>query len=234
VGLILWRARSSRTARILLALLLAYPVGDIFAQHPGPHTLRSSPGIPGLMLIAAYGAVEGGRWLAARSRALRVAASALIAVAFVGLNARYLPWYFITWDRSPEVQQTYHADLVEAFEWMRPQLPKWDAVYVTTIDTNQPQSVALVTLHWDPERWFREPRATARTVDGWELTGRFGPIRFLYGQVWRAELDAMNSDEREQHVLFVLRPGELGLSKPTRVISRPDGTPALWLFDLTM
>src|SRR5262249_53688658 len=40
------RARYSRSARILLALLLAYPVGDIFAQHPGPNTLRSSPGIP--------------------------------------------------------------------------------------------------------------------------------------------------------------------------------------------
>jgi hypothetical protein len=219
---------------VLIALLLAYPVGDVFAQHPGPHTLRSSPGIASLMLIAAYGAVEGGRWLAARSRAALTTAASVLALTFVGLNARYLYWYFVTWDRSPEVQQTYHADLVEAFEWMRPQLSKWDAVYVTTIGTNQPHSVALVTLHWDPERWFKEPRAVARTSDGWEVTGRFGPIRFLYGQTWRPELDAMNADNKEQHVLFVLRPGELGLEHPTHVISRPDGQPALWLFDLTM
>jgi hypothetical protein len=234
IGLALVRARSSRAARILLALLLAYPVGDIFAQHPGPHTLRSSPGIPTLMLVAAYGAVEGGRWLAARLRAWHATVVAVLALAFVGLNARYLHWYFVTWDRSPEVQQTYHADLVEAFEWMRPQLSKWDAIYVTTVGTNQPHSVALVTLRWDPERWFREPRATARTVDGWEVTGRFGPIRFLYGEAWRAELDGMSSDDREQHVLFVLRPGELGLEHPLRVIKRPDGQPVLWLFDVTM
>ena len=234
VGYALTRARHSRTARVLLALLLAYPVGDIFAEHPGPHMLRSSPGIPSLMLVAAYGAVEAGRWLAARSRVWLTTAVTALALAFIGLNARYLHWYFVTWDRSPEVQQTYHADLVEAFEWMRPQLSKWDAIYVTTVGTNQPHSVALVTLQWDPQRWFREPRATARTADGWEVTGRFGPIRFLYGQAWRPELDAMNADKQDQHVLFVLRPGELGLEHPTHVISRPDGQPALWLFDLTM
>ena len=234
IGYTLARARHSRTARILLALLLAYPVGDIFAQHPGPHTLRSSPGIPSLMLISAYGAIEGGRWLAARSRPWLLTAATVLALAFVGLNARYLRWYFVTWDRSPEVQQTYHADLVEAFEWMRPQLSKWDAVYVTTIGTNQPHSVALVTLRWDPRRWLSEPRATARTVDGWEVTGRFGPIRFLYGEAWRPELEAMDSDNVQQHVLFVLRPRELGLEHPTHVISGPDGKPVLWLFDLTM
>jgi hypothetical protein len=234
IGLALARARRSRTARILLALVLAYPVGDIFAQHPGPHTLRSSPGIPSLMLVSAYGAVEAGRWLATRSRTWLAAPVTMLALAFAGLNARYLHWYFVTWDRSPEVQQTYHADLVEAFEWIRPRLTKWDAVYVTTVGTNQPHSVALVTLRWDPERWLREPRATARTAEGWEVTGRFGTIRFLYGQAWRPELDAMNSDSVEQHVLFVLRPGELGLEHPTRVITRPDGKPALWLFDLTM
>jgi len=117
---------------------------------------------------------------------------------------------------------------------MRPQLAKWDAVYVTTVGTNQPFSVALATLQWDPARWLREPRATARTADGWEVTGRFGPVRFLYDQLWRPELEAMNSDSLQQKVLFVLRPGELGLEKPSRVILRPDGTPALWLFDVTM
>ena len=198
IAFTLARVRRSLLARILLALLLAYPVGDLFARHPGPHTLRSSPGIPTLVLVAAYGAVEGARWLAARSRTGFVAATAVIALAFLGLNARYLHWYFVTWDRSPEVQQLYHADLVEAFEWMRPQLARWDAVYVTTVGTNQPFSVALATLQWDPARWLREPRATARTQDGWQVTGRFGPIRFLYDQLWRPELDAMNSDGRPQ------------------------------------
>lgn len=234
IGLALARVRSSRSARIMLALLLAYPVGDIIASHPGPHALRSSPGIPTLALVAAYGAVEGGRWLARRSRKLLAAVAMVMALAFVGMNVRYLPWYFVTWDRSPQVQQTYHADLVEAFEWIRPQLAKLDAVYVTTADTNEPFSVALATLRWDPERWFREPRATALTTQGFEVTGRFGPMRFLYGQVWRPELEAMSKDSLEQHVLFVLRPGELGLENPTRVIHRPDGKPALWLFDLTM
>lgn len=234
IGFTLYRCWYSRTARILLAMLLAYPVGDIVASHIGPHPLRSAPGIPTLMLVAAYGAVEGGRWLARRSRALLATAATVIALTFVGLNARYLHGYFVTWDRSLEVQQSYHADLVEAFEWMRPQLAKWDAVYVTTVDTNEPFAVALATLRWEPARWFSEPRATAHTPDGWEITGRFGPIRFLYGQVWRAELDAMNADNREQHVLFVLRPGELGLNDPAKVILRPDGKPALWLFDVTI
>src|SRR5207248_8292809 len=111
------RARRSQTARILLAMLLAYPAGDVFARHPGPHPLRSSPGIPTLMLVCAYGAVEGGAWLARRSKAALAAAAAVVALAFIGLNARYLRWFFVTWDRSADVQQTYHADLVEAFEW---------------------------------------------------------------------------------------------------------------------
>jgi len=81
---------------------------------------------------------------------------------------------------------------------------------------------------------LNEPHATALTTDGFEVTGRFGPIRFLYGQVWRPELEAMNQDDRTQHVLFVLRPGELGLEHPVKVIRRPDGQAALWLFDVTM
>lgn len=118
------RLHRSPTARLLVALLLAYPLGDIVARHPGPHALRSSPGIPSFMLLAAYGAVEGGRLVATRLRMLFAGATIMLALAFVGLNARYLPWYFFKWGRTPVVYHGYHADLVEAFQWMRPRMAR--------------------------------------------------------------------------------------------------------------
>jgi hypothetical protein len=235
-GLILafTRLRHSTAARLLIALALAYPLGDIVARHSGPHALRSSPGIPSLMLLAAYGAVEGGRLIAARSRTLFGVTAVALALGFAGLNARYLPWYFTTWNRTPVVYHGYHADLVEAFQWMRPRLPRWDAIYVTTVGSNMPFSVALVTLGWEPERWFAEPRDVGTTTDGWEVTTRFGPVRFLYGELWRREIEAKLADGRAERVLFVLRPKELGLGDPVHVVRGPGGKEMLWLCEVEL
>jgi hypothetical protein len=131
------------------------------------------------------------------------------------------------------VYHGYHADLVQALEWMKPRLQRWDAVYLTTIGTNEPFSVALVVLNWDPHRWLAEPRAVAKTPEGWDVVTRFGPLRFLYGQIWRPEIEAMQADKIEQRALFVLRPGELGLKNPVHVVRGPDGD-ELWLCEVTL
>lgn len=107
-------------------------------------------------------------------------------------------------------------------------------MYVTTIGTNEPFSVALVTMLWDPTRWFREPRGIGTTAEGWEATTRFGPVRFLYGQMWRREIEAKLADGRPERALFVLRPKELGLSDPIHVVRGPDGNDVLWLCEVTL
>jgi hypothetical protein len=39
------RFRTSASSALLLAMLLAYPVGDLVAVYPGAHAFRSSPGL---------------------------------------------------------------------------------------------------------------------------------------------------------------------------------------------
>ena len=59
-------------------------------------------------------------------------------------------------------------------------------------------------------------------------------MHFLYGQYWRAHIEAEQADGRPERVLFVLRPGELGLGNPVHVIRRPDGQEALWICEETL
>ena len=65
-GGVMWRARASRSSRVLLAMLLAYPSGDlVFGQGTAPHPLRSFPGLVPISLLAAVAALALARWLLA-------------------------------------------------------------------------------------------------------------------------------------------------------------------------
>jgi 4-amino-4-deoxy-L-arabinose transferase-like glycosyltransferase len=227
------RFRASRTARLLVALLLAYPAGDVLSRYLGVHALRSAPGIPALVLFAAWGGASAWGWLAPRRRPLARIAAGVFLVAMAALDARYLVRYFGEYNRRPEIYHGYQTDLLAAAGWLRPRLAACDEVYVTTNGMNEPFAVTLVGLGYDARRWFREPRLPGRAGE-WDVYLAYGKMHFLYGQYWRAHIEAEQADRRPERVLFVLRPGELGLGNPVHVIRRPDGTEALWICEETL
>jgi 4-amino-4-deoxy-L-arabinose transferase-like glycosyltransferase len=229
----LLRLRTSRTARLLLALVLAYPAGDVLSRYLSVHALRSAPGIPALVLLSAYGGVSAWRWLWPAHRWIAAVAAAAFLIAMAVLDTRYLVRYFGEYNRRPEIYHGYQTDLLEASEWLRPRLAGYDEVYVTTAGMNEPFAITLVGLRYDARQWFRDARTLGRAGE-WDIYLRYGRMHFLYGQYWRPHLEAELADGRTQRVLFVLRPGELGLRNPIHVIRRPDGQDALWICEETL
>lgn len=227
------QARTSRAVRALLALLAAYPAGDVISRYMSVHALRSAPGIPALLLLAALGAAGGWEWLRARSRALATAAAVVLALGATALDGRFLARYFGEYNRRLEIYHGYHADLVEATRWLGSRLRDEDQVFVTTIGMNEPWAITLVTLGHDPRRWFAEPR-DMRVIGEWEVYVRYGRMRLMYGDLWVPEYKALEGDGVPQHAWFIVRPGELDLANPVYVVRRPDGQPALWICELTI
>jgi 4-amino-4-deoxy-L-arabinose transferase-like glycosyltransferase len=227
------RARTRRAARVLLALLAAYPVGDVISRYLSVHALRSAAGIPALVLLAALGAASAWAWLCARSRPLAVAAAVSLALASAALDGRFLWRYFGEYNRRLEIYHGYQTDLVEAARWLGPRLREDDPVFFTTIGLNEPWAITLVTLAHDPRRWFSEPREM-RVVGGWEVYIRYGRMRFMYGDLWVPDYQRLEADGVPQHAWFVVRPGELDLKNPVYVVRRPDGRDALWICELTI
>jgi 4-amino-4-deoxy-L-arabinose transferase-like glycosyltransferase len=233
IALVAARWRSSRACRVLVALLAAYPAGDVISRYPSVHALRSAPGIPALIMLGALGAAGAWQWLRVQSRALAAAAAVTLALAAVALDARYLTRYFGEYNRRIEIYHGYHADLVEAMRWLKPRLNESDPVFVTTIGLNEPWAITLVTLGHDPRRWFAEPR-DMRVIDDWEVYIRYGRMRFMYEKLWVPDYLRLESDGVPQHAWFIVRPGELDLKGPTHVVRRPDGQDALWICELTI
>ena len=225
---VLRRVRSSAGARVLLIWVLLYPIADCFNSHISMHALRSSPGLCGLILLAALGAVYGGRGLFQAGRPGRTLAVALGVAVVVACNVNFAREFFVGYGRKRIVFQGFHTDLVAACQWLRPRLEEVDAVYITTNAMMLPYVVTLVALGHDPARWFEEPRII-HEIEGWDIYERYGKIRFLYGQWILDELEQLSTNGRRDRVLFIVRPGELGLGDPVQVISGPDG---LWICEL--
>ena len=227
------QARASRAARVLLALLAAYPAGDVISRYVSVHALRSAPGIPALVMLGALGAAGAWQWLRARSRPLAVAAAFTLALAAVVLDGRFLFRYFGEYNRRIEIYHGYQADLVEATRWLEPRLRDADQVFFTTIGMNEPWAITLVTLAHEPRRWFAEPR-DMRVVGEWEVCVRYGRMHFMYRGLWEPDYKRLDADGVPQHAWFVVRPGELDLENPVYVVRRPDGSDALWICELTI
>jgi 4-amino-4-deoxy-L-arabinose transferase-like glycosyltransferase len=221
-------------ARIVLALVATYPAGDLIARYEGAHALRSSPGIGALILLAAFGAIHAWRWLRARGPVLARTAAGAFALAVLAINLHYLPKFFGEWNTRPQIWGEYHVDLIEACRWLRPRLDQIDAVFITTRALNQPFAASLVELEWDPNRWFREPRDVRPGAGGWDLVVRYGKMHFLYADLARPEVEALERNGRDDRGVFIVRPHELGLADPDSIIHRPDGTDALWIFDMKL
>jgi 4-amino-4-deoxy-L-arabinose transferase-like glycosyltransferase len=231
VGLIaaLRRVRSSASCALLVALVLAYPVGDLVGRYDGVHAFRSSPGMAGLLLLAAWGTVNVWRWTRARSRSLAWVVAVSITVAGLLQDARSMATYFGSWPDRPGIYFLFHADFMQACEWVRPRVRDVDAVFWTTTGVNMPFAMTLVGLGYDPARWLSDPKDIQPDVDGWDHYVRYGHNYFLYGQLCRPYVEAMQADGRRERALFVVRPHELGLENPVHVIRGPQGRELLWI-----
>lgn len=225
----LMRVRRSRSARTQLLLLAIYPAGDLVSHYDGAHFLRSAPGIGAWILLAGLGLSAFAGWLRKiPRRAALVVAMAAVAVV-VTTEVRFYGRFFGSWNREPLIYHGYHADLMEACRWIRARPGRYDVVIWTTRAAPAPFAPTLVGLRWDPERWFREPR-DRRKLGEWDVYVRYGPNSFLYGDWLRPALDSLQANDRIERALFVIRPGQLGLSSPVHVIRGPLGE-ALWLVE---
>jgi hypothetical protein len=191
----IWNFRTSAAARVVLAWVLLYPASDSLGWSFGDknelclHSLRSSPGICGLVLLAAAGGAWAGGWLLRRNRSNFWAAACVLALTVAGLNARYLPTFFGEYNRRPYIYRRYHEDLAEACRWLKHRLDQdpnvYDAVFCTTFGMKQPYIIALHELDYDPARWQGDPKVID-TAGMFDTVLQFGKMHFLNYQMTSA------------------------------------------------
>ena len=227
LGLTLVRFRTRVAARVLLALLIVYPAGDVISRYMSVHSLRSAPGVATLVLLGAWGAAATGDWIRRRQPSVLRWATAALVVAALFFDGRHAVRFFGEWNRRPLIYHAYHADLLQVARWLAPKLPEVDAVFCTVNGLNQPWSVMVVGTEHDPHLWLAEPR-DRRELE-YDVYVRYGKVYFMYGDTWLPYLESITNDHEPQRVLFVVRPGELGLTEPLYVVRGPDGRDALWV-----
>ena len=249
------KLRGSRAARVLAAWVLVYPAADLLSEHPTLHSLRSLPGVCALTLLAAVGAVaavdQAKRWVhggipAAGSR--RVAASALAALFLLAAaeTAVFLGHFFGSFNREQTRYHVGHVDLLEACAWLRPRLDHLDAVYVTGAGMSHPYIYTLVALGYDPRQWFRDTRNIVPgplpngAYANEDIYTRYGKMRFMIGEARARDIEEANAlmtNGRDDHVVFIVRPGEMGLDgryKPALELRNPRGGVELQVFDIVL
>src|SRR5262245_46951305 len=218
-------ARRSASARLLLAMVIAYPTGDMLARYPGVHAFRSSPGVISLVLLAAFGAMASWRWSRGRRllRSWAPAAAAAITVAALVQDARSLTTYFRDYPKRPDIYALFHTDFMQACAWVRPRFSQADAVFWTAGRVNMPFAMTLVGLGYDPKQWREDPKDVRLGPGNWDYYVRYGKNYFLYRDWVRPYADAMEQGDHRVRALFVVRPHELGLENPVHVIRAPWG-----------
>lgn len=227
------RARTSTASRVLLLAVAIYPLGDCVARYDGPHPLRSLPGLCGLILMAGRGFEESislaRKFGAAPARLLEMSLIAVMTAA----TFSSVPHRTDQAAADPRIYHNFHVDLVEACKWLRPRLPSADAVFVTTTDMNMPYSVMLVALGYDPQTWMTDVH-DIETVNRWDHHKRFGKIHFLYDEP-TAMIESLKSNGRPDRVVAIVRPGEIRLAtKPTHLISGPEGCGSLEIYEFVL
>jgi hypothetical protein len=260
-GVIVGRVRRSLSARVLIAMLLAYPAGDlVFGHGTAPHPLRSFPGLIPISLTAAIGAVALARWMTrkpfspaargGRSEALTQpaasggakwnAAAPLVIGAFCAwvlvTHALYLRQLFGPFNDDAGKYWQRHVDVMEACAWLKPRFDDVDAVFLTHEMLPFPHVLPLVFLEYDPRRWFDEPREYVPcppTLQAEVVCARFGKVRVMYHpDRAAAELSAMGSDDRRERVVLIVRPRQRPPGRTPVAEVRHGGVVWLYLYDL--
>ncbi len=224
------RARSSVSCRVLLAGLLTYPLADTLFAHVTGHALRAAPGLPVILLTSALGGVESVRWLRRYSPKFARAAVAAWAVACLALAGGFVRYFLFVFPERPAIVDNYHADLAAVCRWLRPRLDGLDRVVCTVRNLNHPDMIVPVEVELPPAIWFEKPLDRHRDAE-WQFFDSYGKFVFLYDPLrveWvRREIAATGKPAR---VAFIFRPGETGLDHPDFVATAPDGTPRLLVF----
>jgi hypothetical protein len=231
-GVALWRLRRSQSARVLGVWLLVYPLSDCLSTHPDMHALRSLPGLAGLAILAGLGAASAGRWLRGRDRRLAIGAAAAMLILAAVMNVQFARRFFGPYNRRPEVCGMFHCDLVEALRRYKGRLDEYDAVVITPRGMRQPQLIAAMVLDYPPRQWFQGPREVIRPGT-WDVTLRMGKIHFAWGRNVGQLLEKLQRNDREDRVLMMLRPNELGgAARATDLIRTPGGE--LRIYELSL
>ena len=231
--ILLIKFKSSPSLRTVLAFIIAYPVGDSLGWNMlSVHALRSAPGMCGLVLLSAVGAVEAAKWLWKQNRDSAIITAMVFVAAVAIFNARFFYHFYGEFNRRPEVYHMLHTDLVEACQWLRPRLGDFDAVYFTASNYNMPYVITTVALGYDPKKWFSEP-LDVNTPGEWDIYTRYGKLYFLYDN---SVLLFIKERQKDGRALLIMRPGELNLDNPQQQIIhriiRPDGEAVLLICQL--
>jgi len=231
LAIIVIRLKTSLSARVLLAFIITYPVGDCLGWFFSLSALRSAPGLCGLILLAAVGGIGIFQWLWAKSRNSAIVTVAIFIIIALIMNIRYLHRFYVEFNRAPMTYHIFHTDLVEACEWLKPRLDDFDAVFFTTHYFNMPYVITAVALDYDPQKWFAELREI-NTPGEWDIYTRYGKLYFMHEEHFRP----LNEKFLPGRVLFVLRPDENfppNISpKVIHKIVRPDGQVVLLLYQI--
>jgi 4-amino-4-deoxy-L-arabinose transferase-like glycosyltransferase len=238
---VLWFSKTSRAARLLLIWILLYPVADLFNSHQTAHALRSLPGLCGLVLLAAVGAVQVGWQLWQWNRAKAGVIACALLLVMLWLNISFLSYFYTDFNRQPEKQLIYYTDLLEACAWLKPRLHAVDAVYITTKYMTHPYIYTLVAFAYEPQQWFNEqrkmfegPLANGAYKDE-TICQNYGKLHFIFDNAIQPPLPKLKQNGKDDHLVFIVRPGELALGKlaqPSYEIRNAQGQPVLWIFEL--
>jgi 4-amino-4-deoxy-L-arabinose transferase-like glycosyltransferase len=229
------RFKTSVSVRVLLAFVLAYPAGDCLVWSLPLSTLRSFVGLGGIVLLAALGTVSAGGWLWKRYRVFTVLTTGVLVAAITISSISYFQTFFKFCRNDADLHQKFHIGLVEAYQWLRPRFDDYDAIIFTQF--NMANMVGAVTLGYDPNRWFSEPREVT-TVGEWDHYTRCGKMYFMceaiFPSFWHFMTKSLSDGQyRPNHVLLIIRPGEVMLPDPNEQILHkiigPDGKEVLWL-----
>ncbi|MBI1852825.1 MAG: phospholipid carrier-dependent glycosyltransferase [Planctomycetes bacterium] len=202
------RFRSSRAARLALAWLVVYPVGDLLLADPNMHLMRSFPGMCVLAVLGGVGAAAAGEWLAERRPAVCVSIALVCIAAVVWFNARFLTYFFGSYNKQPEVVAAFSSNTIEACDWIRPQLDSYDAIFISLQENTLAYIVTFVGLGYDPHRWFTEPRSSVR-FEYWDVVTRSGKLHFMFDPSAQKTIDELRTNDRPDHVLFVVPPDQI-------------------------
>ena len=230
---ILLRFVRSISVRMLLAFVLAYPVSDSICFDFSSHALRSAPGLCSLVLLAGLGGAAAVRWSCKKGRSITWGLVTIFLIAAIFLNVRYLRYFYGGYNREPDMYNSFYVDLVEACDWLKPRFDDYDAIFCTSEEMGMPDIVTLVALSYDPRQWFRQPREFFSYEDSeWDHYTNYGKMNFMYPGKSVPNIDELRRNPPLKRVLFIVRPGELGLKNPIYRIHDPAGRDCLWLCQL--
>jgi len=230
------RLKTSVPVRITIAFILAYPVGDILAWGPPLSSVRSVVGLCGIILLAAIGGVDTSEWLRKRHKAIASATTAAFFIIVLFFSVRYFHSFFGTINsQNDSMRQKFNCNLVEACEWIKPRFEDFDAIIFAHFGITN--TVCMVTLGYDPNRWFNDPKEII-TLEEWDYYIRCGKMFYMHNGLFPSMLSFIGrsvetGQYRPDHILLVIRPFEVGIPEPEKqilhIIFDPDGIDAVWL-----